>query len=103
MANYELAEAAEADLRSIALYTMSRWGAKQAARCGATLHAHFEAIGNGKTRTRIFLPHRPELHVSRVDHHYEFHLNREKQCPIILAVFHERMDLMNRLRARLGD
>jgi len=48
MANYELAEAAEADLRSIALYTISRWGSKQAARYGAILHAHFEAIGTGK-------------------------------------------------------
>ena len=57
MANYELAEAAEADLRSIALYTISRWGSKQAARYGAILDAHFEAIGNGKTRTRIFLRH----------------------------------------------
>ena len=103
MANYELAEAAEADLRSIALYTISRWGSKQAARYGAILHAHFEAIGNGKTRTRIFLRHRPELRVSRIDHHYVFHLNREKQCPIILAVFYESMDLMSRLRARLGD
>ena len=63
MANYELAEAAEADLRGIALYTISKWGSKQAARYGAILHAHFEAIGNGKTRTRIFLRHRPELRV----------------------------------------
>jgi plasmid stabilization system protein ParE len=45
----------------------------------------------------------PELRVSRIDHHYVFHLNREKQCPLILAVFHESMDLMTRLRARLRD
>jgi toxin ParE1/3/4 len=103
MANYELAEGAEADLRSIALYTLSKWGARQAARYGAILDAHFEAIGNGKTRTHIFLQHRPELRVSRIDHHYVFHLNREKKCPLILAVFHESMDLMTRLRVRLSD
>ena len=52
---------------------------------------------------RIFLRHRPELRVSRARHHYVFHLEREKRCPLILAVFHEHMDLMSRLRARLGD
>lgn len=103
MPDYELAEPAEEDLKSIALYTISKWGARQAARYGAALDAHFEAIGNGKARTRVFLQHRPELRVSRVEHHYVFHLDREKQCPLILAVFHENMDLMARLRARLGD
>jgi plasmid stabilization system protein ParE len=103
MPNYELAEAAEADLKSIALYTISKWGPKQAARYGAILEAHFEAIGKGKARTRTFLQRRPELRVSRIERHYVFHLDREKQSPIILAVFHESMDLMRRLRARLGD
>ena len=99
--NYELAEAAEADLKSIAYYTISKWGAKQAARYGAALDAHFEAIGKSKARTRAFLLHRPELRVSRVEHHYVFHLDRENQCPLILAVFHEHMDLMAKLQVRL--
>ncbi len=103
MLNYELAEAAEADLKGIAAYSLSNWGVKQASRYGATLDAHFEAIGNGKAKTRIFLQHRPELRVSRVGHHYVFHLVRQHRCPLILAVFHESMDLMTRLRARLGD
>ncbi|HWH69324.1 MAG TPA: type II toxin-antitoxin system RelE/ParE family toxin [Candidatus Sulfotelmatobacter sp.] len=103
MPNYELVQAAEADLQDIARYTIAKWGFEQAARYGAILDTHFEAIGSGKARTHIFLQHRPELRVSRIEHHYVFHLNREKQCPIILAVFHENMDLMSRLRARLGD
>ena len=103
MANYELTAAADEDLKSIALYTISKWGPAQAARYAAFLEAHFEAIGSGKARTRIFLRHRPELRVSRARRHYVFHLEREKQCPLILAVFHENMDLMTRLRARLGD
>jgi plasmid stabilization system protein ParE len=102
MPDYELAEDVEADLESIALYTISKWGAKQSARYGTILDAHFEAIGRGKAKTRIFLQHRPELRVSRVGHHYVFHLNREKKCPLVLAVFHENMDLMTRLRARLS-
>ena len=101
MPNYELAEAAEEDLRNIAQYTISQWGAKQTVHYGSWLDAHFEAIGNGKAKTRIFLPHRPELRVSRIEHHYVFHLERQKQRPLILAVFHENMDLMTRLRHRL--
>ncbi|HYG36837.1 MAG TPA: type II toxin-antitoxin system RelE/ParE family toxin [Clostridia bacterium] len=102
MPNYELTESAEEDLKNIAVYTISKWGPKQAVRYGALFDAHFESIGSGKARTRIFLQHRPELRVSRVEHHYVFHLEREKQCPLILAVFHESMDLMARLRDRLG-
>ena len=101
MAGYELAQAAEADLKNIALYTISEWGPEQAARYGAILDAHLTAIADGKARTRIFLRHRPELRVSRIKYHYVFHLIREKQCPIILAVLHQRMDLMSRLRDRL--
>jgi len=103
MPNYELAAAAEDDLRNIAQYTVSKWGARQAVHYGALLDAHFEAIGNGKARTRIFLPHRPELRVSRVEHHYVFHLERQEQRPLILAVFHENMDRMTRLRHRLEN
>ena len=101
MPDYEVAEAAEVDLKRIALYTVSKWGPKQATRYGAVLDDHFDAIGNGKARTRVFLKRRPELRVSRVEHHYVFHLERERQCPLILAVFHQNMDLMTRLRARL--
>jgi plasmid stabilization system protein ParE len=103
MPKCELAEAAEADLESIAFYTLSKWGEKQAARYGAVLDAHFEAIAGGKARTRIFIRHRPELRVSRVGHHYVFHLEREQRCPLILAVFHENMDLMTRLHDRLEE
>ena len=101
MPAYELAEGADADLLAIASYTISMWGIEQAHRYEALLENHFKAIGRQKARTRIFLKHRPELLVSRLEHHYVFHIVREKQCPLILAVLHENMDLMNRLRARL--
>jgi toxin ParE1/3/4 len=103
MPNYELVEAAESDLRDIAIYTASKWGAKQASRYGALLEMRFQAIGNGKARNRIFLQSRPELRVSRVEHHYVLYFNRENERPLILAVFHKRMQLMARLRSRLEE
>jgi toxin ParE1/3/4 len=101
MPDYELAEAAEEDLKGIALYTISKWGSNQAARYGRLLDAHFAAIGKGKVKSRIFLTHRPELQVSRIEHHYVFHLDRGDERPLILAIFHEHMDLMARLHDRL--
>lgn len=103
MAVYELTEAADADIQSIARYTVETWGAEQARRYEALLENHFKAIGRQKAQTRMILKHRPELLVSRCEHHYVFHLVRERQCPLILAVLHENMDLMNRLRARLSS
>ncbi len=64
MSNYELADAAVEDLKSIARYTLSKWGPKQALRYGALFDAHFQAIGNGQAKTRTFLQRRPELRVS---------------------------------------
>ena len=99
--SYELASDAERDLEEIAAYTASKWGAVQAVRYGAALDAHFEGIGQGNVRTRNFLNHRPELRVSRVEHHYVFHLARQSRRPLILAVFHENMDLIARIGSRL--
>ena len=102
MANYELANDAEKDLQQIARYTISNCGSRQAIHYGTLIDAHFEALGNGKIRTRGFLQQRPELRVSRVKHHCVFHLERVGRCPLILAVFHKSMDLMRRLQDRLA-
>ena len=98
---YELTAEADADIQAIARYTISTWGIDQAQRYEALLEKHLQAIGRQKVRTRVFLEHRPELLVSRVEHHYVFHQVRKNQCPLILAVLHEHMDLVTRLRARL--
>ena len=98
---YELTEEADADVQAIARYTVVTWGIEQARRYEALLEKHMQAIGRQKARTRVFLKHRPELFVSRIEHHYVFHQVRKNQCPLILAVLHENMDLMSRLGSRL--
>jgi plasmid stabilization system protein ParE len=103
MSVYELSGSADEDVHAIARYTISTWGIEQARRYEALLECHFRAIGRQKAKTRVFLKHRPELLVSRIEHHYVFHLVRENQCPLILAVLHESMDLMNILRTRLDS
>jgi plasmid stabilization system protein ParE len=76
---YELAEAADADIQAIARYTVTTWGIEQARRYEAILESHFQAIGRGKARTRWFLKHRPKLRVSRLEHHYVFHLAKKRE------------------------
>jgi plasmid stabilization system protein ParE len=100
---YELTEEADADVQAIAHYTVSTWGIEQARRYEALLEKHLRAIGRQKARTRVFLDHRPDLLVSRVEHHYVFHQVRKDPCPLILAILHESMDLINRIRARLDS
>ena len=100
MALYELTEPAAEDIRAIARYTIATWGIEQVRRYEVILESHLQAIGRREVRTRAVFKHRPELLVSRIQHHYVFHAVREKQCPLILAVFHENMDLMRRLRQR---
>lgn len=45
----------------------------------------------------------PALRVAHCEHHYAFCLPREKACALIVAIFHERMDLMARLADRLNE
>ena len=100
---YELTEEADADIQAIARYTISKWGIEQTRRYEALLEKHLQAIGQRTVRARVFLNHRPELLVSRVGHHYVFHQVRKNQCPLILAVLHENMDLINRVGDRLDS
>jgi toxin ParE1/3/4 len=102
MRAYELTLAADADLQAIARYTVAKWGPKQAQRYATRFETHFARLGTKSTRDRTFLEHRPEIFVSRCKHHYVFHLARDGQPPLILAVLHENMDLMTRLRDRLA-
>ncbi|MCB9854689.1 MAG: type II toxin-antitoxin system RelE/ParE family toxin [Phycisphaerales bacterium] len=101
MADYELTAAADDDLLGIARYTIDTWGIEQARHYEALLEKHFKAIGRGDVQARLVLEHRADLLFSRCEHHYVFLIRRENAVPLILAVFHERMDLINRLRDRL--
>ena len=101
MPDYELTPDAEVDLHDIALYTLKTWGLEQADRYQAALETNFEAIGTGEIRTRPVFEHRSDLRVSRCEHHYVFAQMREDDVPLILAVLHEKMDLMVRLSERL--
>jgi len=101
MPDYELTPDAEADLHDIALYTLKTWGLAQMGRYESALENNLKGIGAGETLTRPVFEHRFDIRVSRCEHHYVFAQMRENDVPLIVAVLHEKMDLLVRLRERL--
>jgi toxin ParE1/3/4 len=102
MRPYDLTLPAEEDLIDIWSYTDEKWSTKQADSYIHQLHACFDKIAHGQAAARLL----PEIHVelgaSLCQQHRVFYLRREKL--IIIAVFHQRMDLLSRLADRLaGD
>lgn len=70
-------------------------------RYGAALEAHFRALVSGALKPLRVFDTWPELQVSRCQHHHVFSLQRSCAPLVVLAVFHESMDLPARLRERL--
>jgi plasmid stabilization system protein ParE len=98
---YVLTAAAEADLRSIIRYTRQHWGNAQTRRYIAQLTTGFEQIAGGQGKDMSSL--HPGLLMARCQHHYLFCLPRPDAPALIVAILHERMDLMARLADRLRD
>lgn len=101
-ARYELTPAAKEDVRGIWLYTAAQWGERQADRYAGLLEAGFRKIASRRAVSRAFSQRYPHVRVTRCEHHYIFYVHPDGQPPRILAVLHEQMDLVARLRERLS-
>jgi len=99
--SYVLSDAAEADLRATIRYTRKQWGATQARRYVAKLKAGMANAAAGKGAFREMNALYPALRIVHCEHHYIFCLSRGDAPALIIAIFHERMDLMARIADRL--
>lgn len=99
MASYELTPAAEEDLREIWRYTHETWGLNQAEAYFDRIEACCQAAGDGRLRSKFFRELPEDVRMARCEHHYIVWLAGER--PIVIAVLHERMDFLRRLRDRL--
>jgi len=99
--NYLLSDAAEADLREIIRYTKEQWGAVQARRYLKTLETGMVAVATGKGAFKVMDALYPALRMAHCEHHYIFCLPRERAPALIVAVLHEHMDLLARIKGRL--
>ena len=98
---YVVARGAAADLKAITRYTVEEWGESQCRLYIAKLEQAAESLaaGDGMFRDMSFLY--PGLRMVLCEKHYIFCLPRPGALPLIVAVLHERMDVMRRLAARL--
>lgn len=100
-AKYVLLPAAEADLRDIIRYTRKQWGDAQTRTYVAKLQRGIESMADDQTLSKDMTALHPGLRMLRCEHHYIFGLPRDNAPLAVVAIFHERMDLMVRLADRL--
>lgn len=101
--SYLLTHDAEADLRAIIRHTRKQWGDAQLRIYVAKLEATIVRVAAGQGSFKRLDALHPALRMARCEHHYIFCLPRENAPALIIALFHERMDLMARLADRLGE
>ena len=101
-AGYVLTTGAEADLREIIRYTRRQWGADQVRRYVGQLERGIADLAAGKRPSKALTAIHPDLRMARCEHHYLFCLIRENAPALIIAILHERMNLIARVADRLG-
>lgn len=101
MPPYELSLDAEEDLHEVVMYTLRRWGADQVRSYTQELESGMEALANGYGHYKTLEDIHPALRVKHCQHHYLFGLMREGLPMLVIAIFHERMNLLAQLKNRL--
>ena len=102
IADYVLTNEAEADLRGIIRYTRKQWGDAQVRRYIAKLDRCMVRLAAARGVFKDMSALYPALRMAHCEHHYIFCLPRKKAPALIVAIFHEHMDLMARLSDRLS-
>lgn len=101
MASFELSPEADADLDGIFDYTARQWGVEQGHKYLLQLNACMEQVTAGKGQPKDFSHIRPGLRAIRCQRHFIFFVQMDDISVLVVAVFHEKMDLMTRIAERL--
>lgn len=101
MANHERSDAALEDWREIVEYTMDRYGEKQTEKYMDGLLDCINAMAEGSGYFRDNKVKNRTIRIKHCQKHYIFGLVRKNSPIMIIAIFHEQMDLMDRLKNRL--
>jgi toxin ParE1/3/4 len=96
---YQKTALVDRDLIGIWTYTANNFGEVQADKYLRLLEKGFQKIAKGEEGKKPF-DENQDLRVIRCEKHYIFFL--KKAPPLILAVLHERMDYLARLKNRLS-
>jgi len=101
MVSYTFTRSAQNDLRDIAIYTSKQWGIDQAFKYAGDLDQCFEAISKGSIIEKAVSENTTDIFYHRMQKHIIFYQKLENNDLVILAILHEKMDLMKRLEDRL--
>lgn len=99
--SYVVSKGAAADLREIVRYTVKQWGEAQCRTYVAELEKAAEAVAKGEGVFKDMSLLVPGLRVAVSGKHTIFCMPQAGKPALILAILHERMDLMERLKERL--
>jgi len=94
---------AESDLRSVIRYTRAQWGAARVRRSVSGLERGIANLAEGRGSFNDMGALYPALRMTRCQDHYVFCLPRQDAPALIVAIFHERIDLMKRWVDRLKE
>jgi toxin ParE1/3/4 len=98
---YVLDPAAETDLRSISRYTRKQWGKEQARVYHTKLTRCMKAYSDGSGFYKELNELSLDLRMGLCGHHYIFVQIRHNSPAVVLAILHERMDIIERFKERL--
>jgi toxin ParE1/3/4 len=101
MAGYVFTAEADEDLDGIVDYTRRQWGDAQARRYLAQMRLSLDRIADAGGRFKIETSFSHPVRVMRCQHHYIYCVPRENLPALIVAILHEKMDLMARIAERL--
>jgi plasmid stabilization system protein ParE len=100
-ASFWLDATAEADLVSIIEYTAAEWGKDQARDYAGQLRKCMTKLASGTAKPRKLDDIRAGLLSCRCRHHFIFALPVRGEPMRVIAILHERMDVVSRLVSRL--
>ena len=102
MAGFEKTRDVDEDIANIVAYSVDRWGVEQVRKYMSGLERRLDEFASGLTISKNLDDLIPGLRMVRYEHHYIFGLKRDPRPMLILAILHEKMDLMERLKGRLS-
>lgn len=102
MTLYEKSREALEDWQAIVEYTFDRHGEDQTIKYTKQLINCIEAMAKGEGYFKEIKVKKRTVRIMHCQKHYIFGLVRDKAPLMIIALFHEKMDLMTRLKKRLG-
>jgi toxin ParE1/3/4 len=102
MSLYQISDAAEEDWHNIVNYTLTQHGETQTRKYMAALEKGIEKMAAGELPYKNLDDVYPVLRSKKCEHHYIFGVMRTHAPMLVVAILHERMDLMVQLQSRLN-